>query len=99
MSRLARLLVRVFFRRIDVEGAERMPAHGPLVQVANHVNGLVDGLVLMAVLPRYPRYLAKATLYRILPLAPFLHLAGVVRVLRAKDAEGDPQRRRLPHLP
>ena len=88
MSRAARLLVRVFFRRIDVEGAERMPADGPLVLVANHVNGLVDGLVLMAVLPRYPRFLGKATLYRILPLAPFLHLAGVVPVHRAKDAEG-----------
>jgi len=50
--------------------------------------GLVDGLVLMAVLPRYPRFLGKATLYRILPLAPFLHLAGVVPVHRAKDAEG-----------
>ena len=88
MSRAARLLVRVFFRRIDVEGAERMPADGALVLVANHVNGLVDGLVLMAVLPRYPRFLGKATLYRILPLAPFLHLAGVVPVHRAKDAEG-----------
>src|SRR5207344_2541900 len=74
MSRLARLLVRVFFRRIDVEGAERMPTDG--------------ALVLVAVLPRYPRFLGKATLYRILPLAPFLHLAGVVPVHRAKDAEG-----------
>jgi 1-acyl-sn-glycerol-3-phosphate acyltransferase len=88
MTRLARLLVRVFFRRIDVEGAERMPADQPLVLVSNHVNGLVDGLVLMAVLPRYPRFLGKATLYRILPLAPFLHLAGVVPVHRTKDAEG-----------
>lgn len=88
MSRVARLLVRVFFRRIDVEGAERMPADRPVVLVANHVNGLVDGLVLMAVLPRYPRFLGKATLYRILPLAPFLRLAGVVPVHRAKDAEG-----------
>jgi len=88
MTRLARLLVRVFFRRIDVEGADRMPADGPLVLVGNHINGLVDGLVLMAALPRYPRFLGKATLYRILPLAPFLHLAGVVPVHRAKDAEG-----------
>jgi len=88
MSRLARLLVRAFFRRVDVEGPERMPADGPLVLVVNHVNGLVDGLLLMAVLPRYPRFLGKATLYRILPLAPFLKLAGVVPVHRAKDAEG-----------
>ena len=86
MSRLARLLVRVFFRRIDVEGAERLPADRPVVLIANHVNGLVDGLVLMAALPRYPRFLGKATLFRILPLAPFLHLAGVIPVHRSQDA-------------
>src|SRR5262245_48808359 len=88
MSRAARVLVRAFFRRIDIEGAERMPPDQPEVLVANHVNGLVDGLLLMAVLPRYPRFLGKATLYRILPLAPFLKLAGVVPVHRVKDAEG-----------
>ena len=112
MAPLARLLLRVFFRRIDVEGAACLPA-GPVLLVANHVNGLVDGLVLMAVLPRYPRFLGKATLYRILPLAPFLHLAGVVPVHRANDADrggrhpqdghpqghGHPQRHGLPDLP
>jgi 1-acyl-sn-glycerol-3-phosphate acyltransferase len=60
--------------------------------VGNHVNGLVDGLVLMAMLPRYPRFLGKATLYRILPLAPFLHLAGVVPVHRSSDAGDAPGR-------
>ena len=85
MSRLARLLVRAFFRRIDVEGAERLPREGPVVLVGNHINGLVDGLVLMAVLERYPRFLGKATLFRLLPLVPFLHLAGVVPVYRAND--------------
>ena len=92
MSALARLLVRVFFRRIDVEGAAALARRPPLLLVANHVNGLVDGLVLMAVLPRYPRFLGKATLYRILPLAPFLHLAGVVPVHRAKDAAAGAER-------
>jgi 1-acyl-sn-glycerol-3-phosphate acyltransferase len=85
MVRFARFLVRIFFRRIDVAGASRLPVDDPVVLVANHVNGLVDGLVLMAVLPRYPRFLGKSTLFKILPLRPFLRLAGVVPVHRTKD--------------
>ncbi len=53
--------------------------------VANHRNGLVDGLLLMAALPRFPRFLGKSTLFRIPVLWPFLKLAGVVPVYRAQD--------------
>jgi 1-acyl-sn-glycerol-3-phosphate acyltransferase len=54
--------------------------------VANHQNGLVDGLLLMATLQRYPRFLGKSTLFRILPLWPFLKLAGVVPVTGPRTA-------------
>ena len=54
--------------------------------VANHTNGLVDGLLLMATLRRYPRFLGKSTLFKIPPLWPFLKLAGVIPVFRTIDA-------------
>src|SRR5262245_61068009 len=85
MVALARLLTRIFFRRIEAAGLDQLPPDAPTVLVANHVNGLVDPLVLMAVAPRYPRFLAKATLFRIAPLVPFLRLARVVPVHRAQD--------------
>ena len=85
MGAFASLLVRIFFRRIELEGAENIPASTPIVLVANHLNGLVDGLLLMATLRRYPRFLGKSTLFAILPLWPFLKLAGVVPVYRAQD--------------
>jgi glycerol-3-phosphate O-acyltransferase/dihydroxyacetone phosphate acyltransferase len=85
MSSLARTLVRVFFSELEVTGASSVPADGPVLVVANHHNGLVDGLVLMAALPRYPRFLGKSTLWRVLPLRPFLALAGAVPVHRAAD--------------
>jgi glycerol-3-phosphate O-acyltransferase/dihydroxyacetone phosphate acyltransferase len=85
MQRLARLLMGVFFRQIEVVNGSTLPTDRPAVVVANHVNGLVDGMVLMSALPRYPRFLGKSTLFKILPLAPLLHLAGVVPVYRASD--------------
>src|SRR5580693_6611055 len=85
MRRLAGLLVRIFFRRIEVEGTGDLPVDVPTVLVANHINGLVDALLLMATLPRFPRFLGKSTLFRIAPLWPFLKLAGVVPVYRAVD--------------
>jgi glycerol-3-phosphate O-acyltransferase/dihydroxyacetone phosphate acyltransferase len=86
MTRLARLLIRVFFRRVELEGGGNLPTAGPVVLVANHINGLVDGLLLMATLSRYPRFLGKSTLFKIPPLWPFLKLAGVIPVFRTIDA-------------
>lgn len=83
---LARVLVRVFFRTVELDAGERVPRNGPVVLVANHTNGLVDGLLLMAALGRYPRFLGKSTLFRIPVLWPFLKLARVIPVYRAIDA-------------
>jgi 1-acyl-sn-glycerol-3-phosphate acyltransferase len=85
MVGLARLLVHVFFRRVQVEHAERLEGGRPTVLVVNHGNGLVDGLLLIAALGRYPRFLGKSTLFHIPFLWPFLKLGGVVPVYRALD--------------
>ncbi len=85
MAGLARILIRIFFRHVHVESGERLESGRPTVLVANHRNGLVDGLLLMAALGRYPRFLGKATLFRIPVLWPFLKLGGVVPIHRAQD--------------
>jgi glycerol-3-phosphate O-acyltransferase / dihydroxyacetone phosphate acyltransferase len=85
MARFAQLLIHIFFRRVEVDGANNLPESGPVVVVANHTNGLVDGLLLMGALRRYPRFLGKSTLFKIAPLWPFLKFAGVIPVYRAVD--------------
>ena len=87
---LARALVRLFYHRVDVVGAERVPESGPLVIVANHRNALVDPLILIATLPRILRPVAKAPLFRHPLLAPFLQLAGALPVHRRRDPGSDP---------
>ena len=93
MRRVADRLVRViadvaaffWFRSVEVSALERMPAHGPVLVVANHGGGFVDPALLTSVLPRMPRYLAMASLWRYVVTRPFLALAGAIPVYRAQD--------------
>ncbi|HXT52608.1 MAG TPA: 1-acyl-sn-glycerol-3-phosphate acyltransferase, partial [Thermoanaerobaculia bacterium] len=68
-----------------------------LLYVANHNNGLVDPLLVMAFLPGRPRFLAKDTLWRNPVLRPFLALGRVIPIFRPQDAasavgDGAPRR-------
>jgi 1-acyl-sn-glycerol-3-phosphate acyltransferase len=94
LVRLARLLVRVFFRRIEVLGAERVPGEGPLLVVANHHNSLVDPALVLARLPRAPSFLAKSTLWQVPGLRILLDAAGSIPVYRRQDAGEDTSRNR-----
>ena len=85
---LARLLLAVFYRRLEVHGLERVPPHGPLVVAANHHNALVDALLVIATIPRRLAPLAKAPLFAHPLIAPFLWLAGAIMVHRRQESEG-----------
>lgn len=92
VAALARLMVRIFFRELEVVGAGRLPASGPLVVVANHQNGIIDPLLIVAALSaggaggRMPRFLATHLLWRNPALRPWLQLGGVIPIYRPKDA-------------
>ena len=84
-----RALLAVFYRQLDVAGLEHVPAHGPLIVAANHQNGLIDPMLLLAALPRRLRPLAKAGLFRHPIIAPFLRLTRALPVHRRQDAGND----------
>jgi len=91
VTRLARLLLRVFFGRVEVVGAECVPGAGreparPLLYVANHNNGLIDPLLVLGLLPGRARFLAKDTLWKNPVLRPFLALGRVIPIYRPQDA-------------
>ena len=89
---LARLLLRVFFRQTEVIGASGLSADRPLVLVANHVNSLVDPGMLLAYLPRAPRFLSKSTLWQHPIIRPLLELGAAIPVYRRQDPGVDPAR-------
>jgi glycerol-3-phosphate O-acyltransferase/dihydroxyacetone phosphate acyltransferase len=81
----ARVALHLFFRRIEVEGTEHIPATGPVLFVPNHTNALVDPLVLMVSTHRRVTLTAKHVLARNPLLGLFMRALGVVPFRRRQD--------------
>ncbi len=87
ISWLARLVLRIFYGKIEIVGLEHVPSDRPLVFVANHVNSLVDPTLLFAFMPTLPRFLATSELWQIPILKPFLRWAAAIPIYR-RHVEG-----------
>src|SRR5262245_39004011 len=83
---VARLLLRMEYRRIETSGAERVPGAGAVLLVANHHNSLVDSMAILATSPRPAGPMAKAPLWKSRILRPFLDAVEAVPVFRPQDA-------------
>ena len=93
LAQLARVAVGLTSRRLEVIDPDRVPHDRPVLVVANHFNGFMDPLVVTTVLRRLPRFLAKATLWKVFGARPFLALAGIIPInRRADDGAGEANR-------
>lgn len=81
---LFRQVLHLFFREIEVVGAPAR-ATGRRLFAANHVNGLVDPLLVMAATRCSIAPVAKATLWGVPGLSLLLRVAEAVPVVRRRD--------------
>lgn len=81
----ARGLVRFYYPRIEIEGAERLPSAGPVLLIANHPNSLIDPVLLGVVARRPVRLLAKAPLFEVPVFGAALRAAGMIPAYRGAD--------------
>src|SRR5262245_4904605 len=93
VTALLALVLRVFFRRIEVAGRERWPPDGPVLFVLNHPNALIDPLFILCLAPRRVSFLAKAPLFRMPGIGLFVRALDSLPVYRQRDAE-DPKKNR-----
>ncbi|HJW92821.1 MAG TPA: lysophospholipid acyltransferase family protein [Thermoanaerobaculia bacterium] len=85
VTAIVRLIIRIFFRRIELVGLEHVPERGGVIFAVNHPNGLIDPLFLLSFVPRPISFLAKAPLFRY-PLIGFVTRAfESIPVYRKQD--------------
>ncbi len=88
---LLSLVLRIFFRRVEVTGRYQVPAQGPVLFCSNHPNALIDPLVLLVTAPRPVSFLAKAPLFDMPVIGWFARALDAIPVYRAQDfPEGRP---------
>ncbi len=86
---IMRHTLRVFFRRLEIEGEENVPPTGPLLIAPNHPNTLVDVLMTATVVERHIRFVAKSTVVAIPVVGSFLKAMGTVPIHRREDGGGE----------
>ena len=80
--------VSLYYRRIQVVGAERIPEKGPAIIVANHPNSVADAFLVAARLtPRKINFIAKDTITSAPVVGWLVRQFGVVGVARAYEYE------------
>ena len=86
---ILRLGLRIFFRRVETTGIDRVPAEGPVMFVLNHPNSLVDPVFVLCLAPRKVSFLAKAPLFRIPLIGSLVRGVGSIPVERRQDPGAD----------
>ena len=96
LKRAIDVLVRIFFKEIDVTGLENVPAQGGGLVVSWHPNGLVDPALILSQLPRRVVFGARDGLFKWPGLGALMRALGTVPIYRAADAgpDADPEARR-----
>lgn len=87
-----RALVAVFYRRVELDGIERVPAAGPLLLCANHADALADAVIVQATMPRPVHPLARSGLFEHAALRPLLAAQQAVPIYRRQDSGSDTAR-------
>ncbi|HEV7238532.1 MAG TPA: lysophospholipid acyltransferase family protein [Thermoanaerobaculia bacterium] len=80
-----RFCLRIFFRRIEIEGLERVPRDAPVIFAVNHPNGLVDPLFLLCFAGRPVSFIAKASLFHTPVIGWFVRKVDSIPVYRKQD--------------
>jgi 1-acyl-sn-glycerol-3-phosphate acyltransferase len=85
ITAVLRVFAKIFFRRIEIVGGQRVPGDAPVIFAVNHPNALIDPVFLLCFAPRPVSFLAKAPLFRIPVIGWFARGFDSIPVYRRED--------------
>ncbi len=85
--RFYQFLTNIWFREVNIVDDENLPPEGGRLYITWHPSGLIDPMLMTAVLPGRLTTVAKHTLFRIPFLGRLLRASGVVPIERPADTK------------
>ena len=76
---------RIFYRRFEVRGREKLGKNNPLLIASNHQNALMDALVYVTTLRQQPAFVSRADVFSNRLIKTFLTFINMMPVWRIRD--------------
>lgn len=81
-----RVALRIFFKKIQIEGKENIPVKGPIIVVGNHPNTFMDPiLAALVMLPNQVHFLANGSIFKTAIARFVLSKLNTIPVYRKQD--------------
>ncbi len=79
--------LRLFFRKLHIDGLEHVPEKGPVLLVANHPNAFLDALLIASFTKRPIHFLARGDAFRIPVLGAIFRSYNMLPVYRISEGK------------
>lgn len=82
---LVRVAIKLFYRRIEIQGIENIPKNGPVLLAPNHQNAFIDALLPATLFPRTIHFLVRADVFKSNLARKFFGSIQMMPVYRQRD--------------
>jgi len=86
------LVFRIFYRRIQIHRAERVPLKGPVIFAINHQNAFMDAIVVATASRRNPWFLTRAGVFASSVARYWLKKLQMIPIYRFRDGHAEMKR-------
>ena len=85
--RIVKISLRIFFKRIHVDGRDLIPREGPLIIVANHPNTFMDPMIVASLVKQQVGFIANAGIFVNRFVSGIFGYFHVIPIFRKKDVK------------